>query len=138
MTFTQKVLLTLSISFTVFALFLVSNYPPKSVEGSVSQGSEYIATTTKSAVLGVSLNTPQTLITGSCTLGSVVITGKNTGTINIYDGTSTIQHSDYATSTLAVFPSNTPEGTYTFDARCVRGIVVESSGLIATSTITFR
>lgn len=140
MTKTDKILLSLSIVLSVFVLFFVSNYPPKQALGSVSQGSEYIATTTRNQIgtqmtSGQSL-TPLTNTSGA--LGSVVVTGTGTGVINIYDSTTTNAHSDYPTYLLAQIPASIAAGTYTFDARYVHGLVVEIVGTAATSTITYR
>lgn len=133
----EKVLLALSISFTIFAVIFLS-HNPQQAQASVSLGNDYIATSTRLAITGVAMASPQLIATGNGTFGSVTIEGAGTGVMNIYDGTTTSNHTDSATTTLASFPASTAAGTYTFDVRYVRGIVVEIIGSAATSTITYR
>lgn len=137
---TKTIIIAYIVVAILFVFTLAFSFQPQKAQSSIGDSSYgYQATTTKSAVLGVTLTSPQTLSLGFGVLGSVIITGKNTGTIYIYDATSTNAHSDYVgTTTLAIIPSNAPEGTYTFDALYTRGLVVESSGLVATSTITWK
>lgn len=106
--------------------------------GSVTQGNEYISTSTRSAVLGVAMTSPFVLKTGSGALGSVIITGAGAGQLNLYDGTSTAAHADYATTTLVTFPLSAAAGTYTFDVVFNRGLVYEVVGTAPTSTISWR
>ena len=105
--------------------------------GSVSRFSEYTSTTTKT-FNGTSLATPSVLVLGPGTLGSITITGANTGVINIYDGTSTVTNKQTGTTTLATIPASTVAGTYTFDSLFTNGLVIEEIGLVPTSTITYR
>lgn len=138
----QTILLTLAISFTVFAIVLISSPQTLPFSG-VNYGSEYIATSTKKSTDGTNNIASYTVIP-ECTqaLGSVVITGANTGVVNIYNATTTGAHSDYATtsSLLATIPASTAAGTYVFDARATRGgLVFElASGNMPTTTITCR
>lgn len=103
------------------------------VSASVSQGSDYIATTT--GQLTASTSDLLTINNTSGTFGSVIITGVNTGTMNFYDGTSTANAN---ARLLASFPTNAAVGTYTFDVRYSLGLVIGFTGTIATSTITYR
>lgn len=98
---------------------------------SVSQGSEYIATTTQG------INSNMLLNTGFGTFGSVVITGLNTGTLTVYDSASTTITAASST-VLASFPASAPVGTYTFDVRYTKGLVIVPTGTQATSTVTYR
>jgi len=110
------------------------------VLSSVQQGSEYHATSTKNAV-GTSIPNFTVLQTGASTLGHVVITGANTGIINIYDATTTnVNLRVGATSTLQVvnIPASTATGTYQFDSTFYNGILIEHSGSVPTTTITWR
>lgn len=112
--------------------------------GSVVQGGEYVATSTASNTLYGAFTGDQLLKTGWGTFGSVIITGANTGIMNIYNATTsdvTKRTNAIATSTIlmASFPANTVVGTYTFDVVFTTGLLVElESGLIATTTITYR
>ena len=114
---------------------------PDPVVGSVQTGNEYNATTTGS------IQTPavRVLQTGPGSLGSVVITGANTGTIQLYNATTsdvTKRTGQKATSTitLADFPASAAAGTYTFDAVYTDGLllVTSNSPVTPTSTITSR
>lgn len=133
----EKILLSFSLTLTVFAIGFMFVSQTKPVEGSVSFGNSYHSTTTR-AFNGTAMANGQLVQTGPGDLGSVVITGAGTGVINIYDATSTGPHSDYATSTIATFPASTAAGTYTFDAQYYRGLLIEIVGSVATSTITYR
>lgn len=143
MTFNQKIVLSFSISLTVFALgfmFMMLNRP-ENVYGSVSLGSDYVATTTRESLSGVAMVTKSLTPTGQLTngvFGAFVITGANTGIVNFYDATTTGPHSDHATTTLASFPASTAANTYTFDAAYHRGLLVEIIGTVSTSTILYR
>ena len=104
--------------------------------GSVPQFNEYHSTTTRS-VAGLVIGTPYMIQSGQGALGSVIITGIASGIMNFYDATST-QTNFGATTTLAMFPTNAATGTYTFDAIYQRGLLIETVGNVATSTITYR
>lgn len=123
-----------------FSLFSYFNNPHV-VNGSVGLGNDYHSTTTRTAIVGVPYG-QLTALTGTNavggTLGSIVITGANSGQINIYDGTSTQTNSQTGTSTLVVIPASTVAGTYTFDVQFYRGLVIEVIGLAPTTTITYR
>jgi len=106
--------------------------------GSVSVTSEYQATSTRNGFDGTALPTDRVLVTGPGTLGSVVILGAATGVINLYDATSSAQHTDYATTTIVAIPASLAAGTYTFDLVFKRGLMYEVVGTAPTSTITFR
>jgi ABC-type uncharacterized transport system permease subunit len=105
--------------------------------GSVAQSGEYQATTTYSKLSVPTFNNVQTLISnGPGVLGSVVITGAVAGPMRFINATSS---TDIASTTIATFPNSTAAGTYVFDVVVTRGLIVESlSGLMPTSTITFR
>lgn len=116
------------------------------VEGSVTVGNEYYATSTASvSMFGSQTNlTNRVLKTGYGSLGSVIITGANTGIINIYNATTTdITKRTGQTSTssilIASIPASAPAGTYTFDAVFTTGLMIDLwSGTAPTSTITYR
>ncbi len=124
------------------ALFFFFMSGSKIANGSVNDASAaYNSTSTVSAFNGQAVSNPQVLSLGYGTFGSVIITGAsgaNTGTINFYDATSTAGHSDYATTTLASFPAATAAGTYVFDVKYIRGLVMEVIGTVGTSTVTWK
>lgn len=133
----QIILLTSAISFTILASILSSNKQVLSI-GSVSRANEYLSTTTK-PYFGSPIADPTTLCQTGGVLGSVIITGANTGVMNFYDATTTASHADHATTTIATIPASAAAGTYTFDVATVRGLVYDlDSGITATSTITYR
>ncbi len=109
------------------------------VLSSVETGQEYNATTTFAA----SAPAQRLLQTGYGALGSVVITGDNTGTITFYNATTSnvsARTGNVATSSILIadFPASSPEGTYTFDVTYTTGLLMITSGAPATSTVTWR
>ncbi len=109
--------------------------------GSITDGQGYNATTTGSQAQGIT-GVAQ-LKTGYGMLGSYVITGANTGTVNFYDATTTnINNRTNNTSTssilIASFPTNVAAGTYVFDTSVTQGLIAVVSGTAATGTITYK
>lgn len=129
----QKILLTLAICLSIFALVLQTQKGASF--GSVSNGSEYNATTTDATWNTVA----NTVVTGTGTLGSVIVTLTSNAPIAFYDATTTGPHSDHATTTIATFKTTTA-GTYVFDAIFTRGLVVDTGSTVgkASTTITYR
>ncbi len=107
--------------------------------GSIALGEAYNATTTQTSWAGNSGGF-QLIKPGYGMLGSVVITSASSlGTINIYDGTTTVNGGLYGTTTLASINTGTLSGTYTFDASFSKGlIVVSTAGIATTTTITWK
>ncbi len=129
--------IVLASAIALLALVLSFNHSPK-VLGSTGRGSEYQGTTTQATV--GAFPTETALQTGPGTLGSVTITGATTGTINIYDATTSNTIGRNSTSSLLVasFPASTAAGTYTFDRVLFNGLYIVTTGTMPTSTITFR
>lgn len=119
----------------IAALFLgyILGTAPQTSFGSVETGQEYNATTTSAGGTYATVSGDKLLKTGSGALGSVVITGANTGVLNFYNGTTT---SGYL---IASIPASAAAGTYTFDATFTTGLFVDLvSGSMPTTTITYR
>lgn len=121
------------------AVIAFSSLQGTSVGASVIEGQEYNATTT----YGAHPQGERTLKTGAGSLGSVIITGDNTGLITFYNATTSdvnLRTGNTATSaiTVADFPASSPEGTYTFDAVFTTGLLMVTTGTPATSTVTWR
>jgi len=136
-----KKIATFTLIVTAMCVTLVAIMSLSSLRASASVADSslaYESTTTRAAFNGTALGSPLILVPSYGTLGSVIITGAGTGIINIYDATSTAAHSDYATTTLASFPASTAAGTYVFDTRFQRGLVVELIGTVGTTTITWK
>lgn len=109
--------------------------------GSVAQTNEYQATSTYPNYDGTGVRVLRAA-TGS-TFGSYVIAGKNTGLVTFYDATTsdvTQRAAALSTSSILIadFPTNAPEGTYTFDVVTKYGLLMVTSGSVATGTATFR
>lgn len=138
MTQTKQNILLTSILALMFLAAMLLMRPAPEVSASVTRFAEYNATTTRAANTGTAMANLQVIQAGPGTLGSIVITGAGTGTINLYDGTSTVTNTQWATTTLAVIPASMAAGTYTFDVTFQKGLLIEISGSIATSTITYR
>ena len=111
----------------------------KDVSASVAVTGEYNGTSTRT-YNGVPIPAVTLLKTGQGTLGSIVITGANTGIINIYDGTSTVTNVQWSTTTLVSIPASAAAGTYTFDINFTKGLLYTVSAVATapTSTITWR
>ena len=122
----------------VLAVWYLSNAVP--VQGSATFGNDYNATTTVRTTGVANLKNLQVLKLGYGSLGSVVITGAGTGTMYLYDATSTTNaiNTEWATTTLAIIPASSVANTYVFDVSFSKGLLIEYAGAIATSTITFR
>jgi len=144
MTETRRILGLVSlITVALFGLAFITWSNVRPVSASTIQGSEYRATTTASTLSGTFVS-PFLVKQGQGSLGSVVITGANTGVVQILDATTTRADQrapSQATSTivLAEFPASAAANTYTFDVTFTRGLLVTVlSGLTPTSTITYR
>lgn len=131
---------TLIVLFGLVAYFTGVKTSP--ILGSVSVGNDYVATSTAANSVYGAVTANRLVRTGPGTLGSVIITGANTGIINFYNATTTVlTQRATATSTilLASIPASAAAGTYTFDVQFSDGLFIELvSGIMPTSTITYR
>ena len=112
---------------------------PMTVQGGVPIANEYLSTSTPAVWLAT--GKPITLQEGNGALGSVTITGAGAGSLLFYDATTTDitkRTGALATSTIASIPVSAAAGTYTFDARFSKGLIVEMVGSSPTTTITWR
>lgn len=138
---------TLSVTFpavlvagALIVLACVALFPStQKVEGSTARGSEYQGTTTSTGNTG----TESLLMNTGGTFGSVVLMAPTTGTMYLYDATTsdiTKRAATMATATqlVASFPSNAATSTYTFDRNVYSGLYLVVTGTVPTSTITFR
>ncbi len=127
----------------LFSLFLSVKSGNK-IFGSISDSSSsYESTTTRTSFDGTAITatgaSPKTLSVGFGSLGSVVLTGTSAGDITLYDATTSGAHSDYVgTTTLASIPASAAAGTYIFDVKYTKGLMLVLSGTIGTSTITWK
>lgn len=135
------ILATIFVCLAVLAAGFVSRSAPQNqlqTFGSVAIGNEYHSTSTSF------LSTPISLIaTGNGALGSIIITGSNTGVTNIYDATTTninLRTGQAATSSILIasLPASLAVGTYTFDVLYFNGLLFDRTGTVPTSTITYR
>ncbi len=130
------------IGLVVFTLFSQAR---SATASTFSEVSDYSATTTAANTVYGAFTSSRLIKTGFGSFGSVVITGANTATINIYNATTsdiTKRAASMASSTilLASIPGSAAAGTYTFDVGYTIGLYVDiASALNApTSTITYR
>lgn len=147
MTLLKKISLVFIITSALFVTAVLIGTFSRVEASTPSEASDYLATSTAASTVYGAFTSGRSL-TGltkkSGSFGSVVITGANTGVVNIYDATTTDvtkRTNNRATSTilLASFPASTVAGTYTFDAVYTDGLFVElNSGTMPTSTITYR
>lgn len=112
--------------------------------GSTIQGNDYQATTTAGSSVYGSITGSKLIKTGYGSLGTVVITGANTGIVNIYDATTTditkrTGNTATATILIASLPASLTTGDYVFDTALSWGLYVDLvSGIMPTTTIAFR
>lgn len=130
------VLLVIVLGFFAFKTPSSTNYEHV---GSVTVGGEYQGTTTSVAGfagLQVSLVSNKAGTLGSVVVSSTTPATPTTGTLRIMNATST---TDISSTTIASFPIQPTQGTYTFDIFAPRGIIVEAgAGFNGTYTITSR
>ena len=128
----------LIVALTALAVGVLLNQPQTAV-GSVAQTNEYFATTTGAfhAQSEVSL-----IKSGQGALGQVTVTGVNSGSISLYNATTSdiTKRGNTATSSILLAELNTSvaAGTYTFDAVFTNGLLLVVSTNRPTSTITWR
>lgn len=135
----NKNIIIATVLIALASLFLLFSMKSQSALGSVEVSNEYNATTTFAGHTKDS----RLLKTGAGSLGSVIITGDNTGFIRLYNATTSNINNrtgNVATSSLLIadFPASSPEGTYTFDSNFTTGLLMITVGNQATSTITWR
>ena len=126
-----------------FTVFFFLNMKSGNTFAGVSIGNEYQSTTTVAAVTGT-FDGLEVLRTGQGSLGSVTITGANTGRIVFYDATtsdSTLRSGSRASSTIVIadIAASVAAGTYTFDAEFTDGLLMSRLGGDGpTSTVMWR
>lgn len=125
--------------------FIVISFYSRPVQGSdFSPSSDYIATSTAASGVYGAITAGELIRSSYGSFGSIIITGANTGVINIYNATTTnvsLRTGNTPTSTILLtsIPANAATGTYTFDAQYTVGLYLDLvSGVMPTSTITYR
>lgn len=143
----KALIYTISVAIVVTAFvaaFAILTYNTQTAFGSVSVTDEYIATSTAANTLYGAFTTGRLIRTGTGSLGTVVITGANTGVINFYNATTSnvlARTGNKASSTIlmASIPASAAAGDYVFDALYTDGLLVTlESGSMPTTTITYR
>jgi len=117
--FNKILVLFIGVVALVGLVFFVSKENKPDMIGSVSIGNNYQATTT---AVGATAGT-YVITSVPGTLGSVVIVSTSAvGGLTIYDTDSV---TTTATTTIVVFPTSTPAGTYTFDTNLFQGLSIQ-------------
>lgn len=118
---------------------------PWPVLGSVEVGNQYQSTTTPAVADATNLCPARVGMASSTTgvLGAVNFLEANTGTLTIYDATTTnttLRAHSTTTAILAEFPASPTEGSYHFDVEFKRGLLVDysNSNTAGTTTISYR
>ena len=126
-------------------VYLIGSPTDQDSLGSISDDQGYNATSTAgNVVFGATITGDKLVKTGYGQLGSVVVTGANTGIVNFYNATTSnvlARTGNPATSTilLASLPASAAAATYTFDVSFTTGLLVElEAGTMPTTTITYR
>lgn len=79
--------------------------------------------TTTNATSWTQATRQQVLKVGEGKLACFTTTDSTTGTLQLSDGTTTVSHADYATTTLAVIAASAAETTYCYNGAFNRGLV---------------
>lgn len=124
----------------IVAVFGLSFGRQNQVAASIVTGESYNSTSTP---FGAQLATTTLIKKGSIQLGSVIITGVNTGVFYLYDATTsdiTQRAASLASSSILVtsFPANAATGTYQYDVTLQYGLLYSGTTNVATSTITYK
>jgi hypothetical protein len=135
--------------FAVLFLLIIVSQKAGVSEASVTQSSEYIATTTGSgggftggvARIGFDAGDLNAPISGS--IGSIYFALPTTGQVDIYDATTTDitkRTGAIASTTLlmASFPAGTGTSTVSIDSRYRYGLIVVFKGSVSSTTVTYR
>ena len=134
-----------TILLSLLAMLTVQVIKPQAL-GSVTVGNEYIATSTAASNAYGGFTGDALVLQGTGTFGSLVVTGANTGVINIYDATTTVvgaggRAASKATSTILIasIPASMAAGAYPFDVAFKDGLLFDLiSGSMPTTTVTYR
>jgi hypothetical protein len=132
----NKILLVIILVSIAITAGIIWNVSQDRAYASVTVGNEYNATTTDA---NWNAQVCKPVLTGYKTLGSVIVTLTSNAPLEIYDATTTSNHSDHATTSIALWKTTTV-GTYTFDVQAKRGICVVGASTVgvASTTITTR
>ena len=108
--------------------------------GSVNIGNEYQATTTSTGRFATG---PTVLCTSGGSIGNVNITGAAAGILDMYDATTsaiTSRAAHMATSSILLVNFNTSAaaGSFALDRVFFNGLLVNFSGTMPTTTISYR
>jgi len=131
----------LAICIALYAVSFLGNN--QVVLGSIDGEAGYQATTTCPTGCGGGFTGLGLVKTGGGMLGSVVVTGYNTGRFALYNATTSDVNrrtGNKATSTILIadFPLGTGTTTYPFDVNFTDGLLISGSGNLPTSTITYK
>lgn len=145
-TLNYKNILAITLLLAVIGTFSIIWQRPWQAGASVRVGDQYQSTTTPQVADATNLCPARVGMASSTTgvLGSVNLLNANTGTITIYDATTTNNSLRVSAATtsliLAEFPASPTEGSYHFDIEFKRGLLVDYSdtNTAGTSTISYR
>lgn len=136
--------IAIAILFGMFIVAMIMFDTSLPVQASINQGSEYLATSTgQYSANGEITSGIVSLKTNYGSLGSVVITGDNTGMLHFYDATTSdvskrTGNKPTTTIHIATIAASAAENTYVFDAVVAQGLLMVVSGTAPTSTVTYR
>ena len=134
---------SLAITATILATvyMFVTNIQP--VVGATIQGNDYEHVSYAGSTAFGATVAGGAVKVGSGAIGSVVITGANSGVLVFYDATTTNANLRAATQStssiyIASMPASVAAGTYIFDVTFGRGLIIDVIGSAPTSTVTYR
>ena len=142
---TYKEYLSIALILAVIGVLGVLWQKPWLAGASVEVGNAYTSTTTPTLADLTNLCPAGVGFASSTTgtLGSVVVTGGNTGKLDILNASTSnvnLRTGNKATSSLylASFPILATTTTYTFDIEFTNGLLVDYTTAAASTTITYR
>lgn len=123
------------VTITVLILLLVNR--PQVANGSVNLFNDYQSTSTP-----INNGTFQVMSVPGA-IGSVIITGTSTGSLSIYDATTSsvlLRAATMSTSSITIgsIPIALTTSNFPFDTRLLNGLLIVTTGNAPTSTITYR
>lgn len=137
---------TLAFCLVILAGILILSHNKKTADASITQGSEYYATSSSpSAYIGTKQEVLVKKGYGSLATVLVSVAGAADGFLEFYDATtsdSTLRDSTQATSSIFLFsiPNTMTAGAYSIDVQYARGLLMRYSGggTRASSTVMYR
>ena len=143
----KNILFSLAVS-TLFAFllaYIIVGNQATTASASALSGQDYSATTTAGNSVYGSFTASRSIKSGYGSFGGIIVTGANTGVVNVYDATTsdvTKRAASMASSSILIssYPASLAAGDYTGnDTQLANGLYIDLvSGIMPTTTIKYR